>query len=249
MGFFSSKDDDHQEEQVAYAEAPTNDYDPQAQAEAAQAQPNIDGVIPPAGSPVAAMPQPAPTPAATSNTTVDDSGTDYIMSDPAPSAQDNPAFSPTVGAPWPSNEQSEQSEPEPTLQAEAHATEPSGEVTEPEELLLAETESPHDEPENTSESSPDGTPAEPIAVTINPSDGQELDVIKQRALRELSPLIGHLNQTPEERFNTTMMMLQATDDKSLIKQAYEAAEAISDEKAKAQALLDIVNEINYFSKA
>jgi len=45
-----------------------------------------------------------------------------------------------------------------------------------------------------------------------------------------------------------MMMLQATDDHSLVKTAYEAAQEISDDKAKAQALLDIVNEINYFTQ-
>jgi hypothetical protein len=43
------------------------------------------------------------------------------------------------------------------------------------------------------------------------------------------------------------MMIQAADDQSLIPQAYEAANAISDEKTHAQALLDVVNEINYFS--
>jgi len=71
--------------------------------------------------------------------------------------------------------------------------------------------------------------------------------IKQKALQELKPLVGHLDQTPEERFRTTMMMIQASDDQSLIPQAYEAANAISDEKTHAQALLDVVNEINYFS--
>jgi len=45
-----------------------------------------------------------------------------------------------------------------------------------------------------------------------------------------------------------MMMIQAADDESLIKTAYEAAQNISDEKVRAQALLDIVNEINYFTQ-
>lgn len=71
--------------------------------------------------------------------------------------------------------------------------------------------------------------------------------IKTQALQQLSPLVGHLDQSPEEKFRTTMMMIQASDDQSLVKTAYEAAQAISDEKTKAQALLDIVNEINYFT--
>lgn len=72
--------------------------------------------------------------------------------------------------------------------------------------------------------------------------------IKQEALHHLSPLVGHLEQSPEEKFRTTMMMIQASDDQTLIKAAYEAAKEITDEKARAQALLDVVNEINYFTQ-
>ncbi|GAC1387929.1 MAG: hypothetical protein NVS1B7_2010 [Candidatus Saccharimonadales bacterium] len=76
----------------------------------------------------------------------------------------------------------------------------------------------------------------------------DLLVIKQELLQQLSPLIDHLDQSPEEKFRTTMMMIQATDDQKLIKQAYEAAKRITDDKTRAQALLDIVNEINYFTQ-
>lgn len=72
--------------------------------------------------------------------------------------------------------------------------------------------------------------------------------IKQQALQQLSPLLGHLDQSPEEKFRTTMMLIQASDNDKLIPQAYEAAKAITDEKARAQALLDVVNEINYFTQ-
>ena len=72
--------------------------------------------------------------------------------------------------------------------------------------------------------------------------------IKQEALQHLSPLVGHLDQNPEEKFKTTMMMIQAADDQSLVSAAYETAKLIKDEKARAQALLDIINEINYFTQ-
>jgi len=72
--------------------------------------------------------------------------------------------------------------------------------------------------------------------------------IKQQALQQLSPLVGHLDQSPEEKFRTTMMMIQASDNQDLIKGAYAAAQQIPDEKTRAQALLDIVNEINYFTQ-
>ena len=72
--------------------------------------------------------------------------------------------------------------------------------------------------------------------------------LKQQALQHLSPLVSHLDQTPEEKFRTTMMMIQASDDRSLIKSAFEAAQQITDDKARAQALLDVINEINYFTQ-
>ncbi len=76
----------------------------------------------------------------------------------------------------------------------------------------------------------------------------DLLIIKQNALQQLTPLIDLLDQTPEERFRTTMMMIQSSDNQTLIKTAYEAAQGIKDEKEKARALLDIVNEVNYFTQ-
>lgn len=78
--------------------------------------------------------------------------------------------------------------------------------------------------------------------------GDDLIDLKQEALGKLSPLIGHLDQSPEEKFRTLMMMIQASDDQSLIRQAYNTALSIDDEKTRAQSLLDIVNEINYFTQ-
>jgi len=98
----------------------------------------------------------------------------------------------------------------------------------------------------TTPSMPTSAPA--IGVSGSETPANDLLDIKQNALAQLSPLVGHLEQSPEEKFRTTMMMIQASDDQSLIKTAYEAANQITDEKAKAQALLDIVNEINYFTQ-
>ena len=83
---------------------------------------------------------------------------------------------------------------------------------------------------------------------ISSLGGGDLSALKQKALQELSPLVSHLDQSPEERFQTTMMMLQATDDQSLIQKAYDTAQEITDEKTRAQALLDVINEINYFTQ-
>lgn len=79
------------------------------------------------------------------------------------------------------------------------------------------------------------------------SSDDQLLKMKQQALQSLAPLIDHLEQTPEEKFKTTMMLIQASDNADLVKEAYEAANAIKDDKVRAQALLDVVNEINYFT--
>ena len=85
-------------------------------------------------------------------------------------------------------------------------------------------------------------PAMPMAGDDDLAD------IKQNALQNLTPLVDRLDQQPEERFKTLMMLIQASDNSSLIKQAYQAANQIPDQKIKAQALIDIVNEINYFTQ-
>jgi len=89
-------------------------------------------------------------------------------------------------------------------------------------------------------------PAEP--QQFNSANNEDLLDIKQQALNKLQPLISHLDQSPEERFKTTMMLIQAADDPELVKEAFAAANQIKDEKTRAQALLDIVNEINYFTQ-
>lgn len=107
------------------------------------------------------------------------------------------------------------------------------------------------EPASTNDSAGDyimnDVPGAPASAAGSNSDG-DLMSIKQQALQQLSPLLGHLDQTPKEKFRTTMMLIQASDNKNLIPQAYEAAKAIDDEKVRAQALLDVVNEINYFTQ-
>jgi len=94
----------------------------------------------------------------------------------------------------------------------------------------------------------DSTPPPPPQDDASPAVSDDLLNIKQEALQQLSPLVGHLDQSPEEKFRTTMMMIQASDDQSLLKSAYETAKQITDEKVRAQALLDVVNEINYFTQ-
>jgi len=100
------------------------------------------------------------------------------------------------------------------------------------------------EPEKEEETPADDADAEPT-----PSETPaELLEVKKSALQELSPLLDELDQTADEKLNILMMTIQATDDQALIPQAFETAKKIDDKKARAEAMLDIIQEINYFTK-
>lgn len=91
---------------------------------------------------------------------------------------------------------------------------------------------------------PNDTPPEPAvpSAVVGP-----LDSIKKDALTELRPLVDKLNVSPEEKFDTYLLLIRSTDDSNLIAPAYEAAKVITDETRRAEALLDIVKEIDYLS--
>lgn len=72
--------------------------------------------------------------------------------------------------------------------------------------------------------------------------------IRRLALNDLQPLMDKLDMPPEEKYKTLMMMIQSTDNQSLLDTAYRAAHDIKNDKERAEALLDIVNEINYFTQ-
>lgn len=83
---------------------------------------------------------------------------------------------------------------------------------------------------------------------LKDATNDDLVHVKEEALDELLPLIDKLDQTPEEHFKTLMMIIQASDNHTLIEKSFQVAQTITDEKVRAQALLDIVNEINYFTQ-
>ncbi len=91
-----------------------------------------------------------------------------------------------------------------------------------------------------------GTPSS-LSSTAS-SGSSDLDSIKLEALGELRPLVDKLNVSPEEKFDTYLLLLRSTDDKALIAPAHDAAKAIADEARRAQALLDIIKEIDFLSQ-
>ncbi|HWZ65676.1 MAG TPA: hypothetical protein VNX65_02645 [Patescibacteria group bacterium] len=81
--------------------------------------------------------------------------------------------------------------------------------------------------------------------SLPPADA-ELGTLKKSALEELRPLVKKLNLPPDEKFDILLLIIRSTDDKSLLAPAHEAAKQISDEGRRAQALLDIIKEVDYF---
>ena len=76
---------------------------------------------------------------------------------------------------------------------------------------------------------PSLTPAMPFA-----SD-PALESIKKDALEQLRPLVDKLDLEPQEKFDTLLLIIRSTDDKTLVQQTYDVAKLIQDE------------EIDYFS--
>lgn len=95
---------------------------------------------------------------------------------------------------------------------------------------------------------PNETPVIPAFDVPVPTQSSGLEGVKKDAIQELRPLIDHIDLPPEEKFDTYLLLIRSTDDSSLIAPAHVAAQSITDEKRKAEALLDIIKEIDYLSK-
>lgn len=90
---------------------------------------------------------------------------------------------------------------------------------------------------------------EPIVIptAVVTLESSELDSIKKDALEELRPLVDRLNLPADEKFDTLLLIIRSTDDQSLIGAAHAVAKTIEDETKRAQALLDVIKEIDFFS--
>jgi hypothetical protein len=92
----------------------------------------------------------------------------------------------------------------------------------------------------------DTTPTTPAVDTPVPNLSPELETLKKDALEELRPLVDKLDLPAEEKFDTLLLIIRSTDDQALLPAAHEAAKAIEDETKRAQALLDVIKEIDFF---
>lgn len=210
---------------------------------------NQDGVVEPSGAP------------ATGSFLVGGTSTDPATTGaPLPAdLDDDTAASATLDQPAVSTSDDTQSDDasEPTVVDETPSTEPPQEdfssIIAPADrdipaVVHASVKSSLINDRSDYDDAPEETPHTDVVPAPAPVDTDDLLDLKQHALGDLGPLVDHLDQTPEEKFRTTMMLIQSTDNSSLIKDAYAAAQAITDDKIRAQALLDVINEINYFTQ-
>lgn len=112
-------------------------------------------------------------------------------------------------------------------------------LTDPAAAPIADVTAPSDEPAVT----PVADPVSASPVVTDPA----LETIKKDALAQLRPLVDKLELPADEKFDTLLLIIRSTDDHGLVSAAYQAAKAIEDETKRAQALLDVIKEIDYFA--
>lgn len=71
----------------------------------------------------------------------------------------------------------------------------------------------------------------------------DVQSIKEAALKELFPIMNRIELKPEKRFELYCEMMEVMKDKAILEPAHEAAKEIKDEKARADALVCLIETI------
>jgi len=180
------------------------------------------------------IPSVTPPPAATADAPDENSvPQDTSVAPPMPPAPDTSAAASEI--PMPSFE-TPGMPPLPTSESSDPMT-TTGAVSEPETTLAPEPEIQFS-----------STPTFDVTAAPTSTGDSELDSIKKNVLVELRPLVDRLTLPADEKFDTLLLLIRSTDDKTLIPAAHEAAKLIEDDTKRAEALLDIIKEIDYFTK-
>ena len=72
--------------------------------------------------------------------------------------------------------------------------------------------------------------------------GNDITSVKEAMLRDLFPIMDKVDMGAEEKFELYKTMLDDTNDKTLISGAYEVVKGITDEAARAEALLFLIKK-------
>jgi len=104
-------------------------------------------------------------------------------------------------------------------------------------------------PEPTVQPAPTPEPTPSVApTTFNTTApapaGLNTHQVKEAALRDLIPLLDHINMTPSQKFNICRNIFEDLRDYTVLEQAYRAASEIPDETERAEALLYLVESID-----
>ena len=84
---------------------------------------------------------------------------------------------------------------------------------------------------------------EPAPAPVEPQ-GLNMHQVKEAALRDLFPLLSHLNMAPAQKFNIYRNIFENLRDYTVLDAAYRAASEIPDDTERAEALLYLVESID-----
>ena len=120
--------------------------------------------------------------------------------------------------------------------------------TQPADPILTDVSAQPAKPAKTKSEPTPATPpsANPLGHNV---DNGALGDIRLQVISELRPLVNRLDfLAPADKFDTLLLLIRTIDDSSLIPMAHQTAMAIPDEVKRAQALLDILKEIDFFTQ-
>lgn len=180
----------------------------------------------------------------------------------------DPVFSDPVAAPSsvPEGDTGELDEPvgpfpEPKVDVVAPAPEPiapleSAAIPDLNTLAAPTPEAPTSAPAPAPIAAPAPAPETPVLApapapevpTLNPeapvSDNLNMHQVKEAALRDLVPLVSHLEMNPSQKFNLYRNIFEQLKDYTVLESAYRAATEITNDTERAEALLYLVESID-----
>lgn len=77
-----------------------------------------------------------------------------------------------------------------------------------------------------------------------PAGNLNMHQVKEAALRDLVPLLDHLNMNPSQKFNIYRNIFEDLRDYTILEPAYRAATEIPNDQERAEALLYLVESID-----
>lgn len=138
--------------------------------------------------------------------------------------------------------------PAPTVEMVAPAPEPIAPI---EEIAIPSLEVPAPapampvyEPAPAPVMPPAPEPVMPVYEPAPVAQGLDTRQVKQAALRDLIPLVDHLNMNPSQKFNFYRNIFNDLHDYTVLEPAYNAAKEIPDDTERAEALLYLVESID-----